>query len=136
MKTADGVTITGYKGRSTVVVIPHEIAGRPVTAIGEKAFEGKGLTHLVIPNTVTIIGKAAFSDNKIAEITVPDSVTTIEQSTFADNRSHSVSIGKNIKTIGPSSLIRLKAPLRILPQRRRRRTKEGKTGEIWSFVFL
>ena len=37
---ADGVTITGYTGGATVLVIPAELDGKPVVAVGEGAFRG------------------------------------------------------------------------------------------------
>ena len=51
------------------VVIPKTIGGVTVTKIGtntnnfEGAFQGKGLTSVVIPNTVTFISSKAFNDN-------------------------------------------------------------------------
>jgi hypothetical protein len=113
VQTDDGVTITGYKGTAAIIVIPHEIAGRPVTVIGERAFAGKELlTHVVIPNTVITIGGSAFFNNKIVALTIPDSVVTIASGAFGKNTLYSVSIGKNIQTIGnfafgQSSIVRL-----------------------------
>jgi len=45
-ETASAVSIIGYIGTSTVVSIPVQINGKPVTAIGENAFIGKQLTSV------------------------------------------------------------------------------------------
>ena len=59
------VTITGYTGGETVVVIPDTIEGAPVTAIGKDAFVDKTtIKGLSIPDTVTTIGKGAFKGCK------------------------------------------------------------------------
>ena len=52
-----GVTITGYKGSDTDVVIPSEIEGHPVTTIDDYAFdECTNLKSITIPESVTKIG--------------------------------------------------------------------------------
>ncbi|MDR0998462.1 MAG: leucine-rich repeat domain-containing protein, partial [Treponema sp.] len=44
-----GITITGFKGDAKEIVIPRTIDGLPVTAIGEFAFDSRGLTKLTLP---------------------------------------------------------------------------------------
>lgn len=61
------VTITGYIGTDREIVIPDTIEDRPVTVIGEKAFQGYDMTSIIIPNTITIIQKRAFDDCKRLE---------------------------------------------------------------------
>ncbi len=57
----DGVTITGYHGEATKLILPDTIEGKPVTVIAEKAFSGKEkITHLSIPETVKAVGLAAL----------------------------------------------------------------------------
>ena len=61
--TGDEATITGYTGSAKNLVIPSELGGKPVTAIGEKAFEGyKNIVNLYIPKTIKAIGEDAFLD--------------------------------------------------------------------------
>lgn len=55
-----GIRITGYRGRSSRVEIPRELDGKPVTSIGEYAFEGKRITEVSLPDGITDIGMAAF----------------------------------------------------------------------------
>ena len=48
-----------------MVIIPDTVEGRPVTAIAENAFEGKGnLKAISVPDTVTTIGRSAFAGCK------------------------------------------------------------------------
>jgi len=96
----DGVTITGYKGKRINVVIPNEIDGLPVVAIGDYAFYENELTNVVIPDSVETIGYAAFADNQLTNVVIPDSVKTIENSAFRDNELTDVVIPDSVKTIG------------------------------------
>ncbi|MDD6489638.1 MAG: leucine-rich repeat domain-containing protein [Clostridia bacterium] len=56
-----GITITGYKGRDTDIVIPSEIDGKKVISIGDGAFGFcKSLISITIPDSIKSIGKDAF----------------------------------------------------------------------------
>lgn len=84
------VTITGYKGIDTEVVIPDTIEGVPVTSIGNRAFQYcRNLTSITIPNSVTSIGSSHYGSDgafygctSLTSITIPDSVTYIGPETF------------------------------------------------------
>ncbi len=67
-----GMTITGYTGDETDLVIPGEINGKEVTSIGDFAFEKcYSLTSIEIPAGVTSIGESAFKYcNGLTSITV------------------------------------------------------------------
>ena len=73
------ITITGYTGDKTELVIPGEIDGKKVTDIGTKAFyEYSSLTSVIIPEGVTNIGANAFYNcNSLTSATIPKSVTSI-----------------------------------------------------------
>lgn len=72
------------KAVSGRVEIPSEFNGKPVTAIGEKAFQYfYYLTDIVIPDSITEIGGSAFSDcHSLTEIVIPDSVVSIGNQAF------------------------------------------------------
>ena len=57
---ADGVTITGYTGGATVLVIPAELDGKPVVAVGEGAFRGAAVRALSLPDSLRRIGFGAL----------------------------------------------------------------------------
>ena len=71
------ITITHYEGEETEVIIPSEIGGVPVTAIGEGAFMySPTLKKITIPKSVTNIHTSAFVG----------CVNLTEISVFADNK--------------------------------------------------
>ncbi len=77
------VTITGYTGSATSLVVPAEIEGYPVTTIGREAFTFLQIKNIVIPDGVTTIGLGAFFWCEwLQHITLPDSVTVIEGYAF------------------------------------------------------
>ncbi len=120
------VMITGYKGSDAVLTLPAKYDGKPVTSIGDYAFQeckeltsitlpdslqsiGDGafdecvsLTSISIPSKVTEIGEAAFSScEKIEEIKIPDGVTSIKQGTFAGCSSlKAITIPNSVTSIG------------------------------------
>ncbi|MHC1787446.1 MAG: leucine-rich repeat protein [Christensenellales bacterium] len=54
--------ITGYTGNEMEVIVPADILGHPVTAIGEGAFMGKTeILSVSLPEGLTAIGDNAFS---------------------------------------------------------------------------
>ena len=79
--TSDGatVTITGYVGDYTDVVIPPTIDSLPVVSIGTSAFNGcSSLTSVEIPDSVTSIGNSAFRGcSGLTSVEIPDSVTSV-----------------------------------------------------------
>ena len=57
----EGIIITGYTGDNTVIKLPSEMLGLPVTSIESYAFEDcSGLTSVTIPDSVTSIERSAF----------------------------------------------------------------------------
>jgi len=96
------ITIIGYHHSARNVVIPSEINGLPVVAIGEGAFSRKKLTNVSIPDSVKTIGDHAFAENKLTDVVIPDSVEKIGFRAFADNRLKLayVVIPNSVETIG------------------------------------
>lgn len=78
------VTIKDYTGSDSVVEIPAEIEGFPVTRIGVGLFNGcTSLTSITIPDGVSSIGMNAFAGcTNLTSITIPDSVTSIGENAF------------------------------------------------------
>ena len=100
-----GLKITYENGGGADVVIPSQIDGKTVVAIGDNAFfdskigYGLGITSVVIPNTVTSIGRHAFASNQITSITFPDTPITLDCWVFANNpimRDSSYSLPSNV----------------------------------------
>ena len=104
-----GYTVTGIGLCSDrEVVIPDAYKGKPVTAIGDEAFNaeksaGAGLiTSITIPDSVTTIGNDAFYGcDSLTSVTIGNSVTTIGYGAFDDCDSlTSVTIPDSVTTIG------------------------------------
>ena len=88
------------------VVIPSELDGCPVTAIGESAFKScDNITSITIPNSVTSIGSYAFSNCiSLKNLIIPDSVTNIGVGAFIFcSDLINVTIGKNVTSIGSNA---------------------------------
>ena len=49
------IKITGYKGDEEKIVVPSEIAGKMVTAIGDGLFFDNTITSVTIPETVRVM---------------------------------------------------------------------------------
>lgn len=115
--TRGTITITGYHGTATNVVIPEKIEGVPVTEIAESVFyyhwrnlSGNiAITSVIIPDSVTTIGREAFLGSHLTSVIIPNSVTSIGASAFAGEyhtgegkfigRLTSVTISNNITSI-------------------------------------
>ena len=75
--------ITGYDGSSTLVTVPALLDGYPVVAIGERAFEGKPVAAVVLPDGLEAVGWFAFYNcDALLSITIPASVTSIGYAVF------------------------------------------------------
>ncbi|MBS7398513.1 MAG: leucine-rich repeat protein, partial [Ruminiclostridium sp.] len=71
--------IKRYIGKSSEIVIPSEIDGKAVVAIGDNAFENcTSIKSVVIPDSVKQIGYSAFLGcSSLKSVTIPESVTDI-----------------------------------------------------------
>lgn len=79
------VSIVGYGGTDTDVVIPSTLDGKTVSTIGTAAFwYCSDIESVTLPNTVTSIESRAFDNCLMKSITIPDSVTSIASYAFAD----------------------------------------------------
>lgn len=73
-------TITGYTGSDAELIIPSELGGKTVIAIGDSAFDANvTLTKVTIPEGVTAIGDSAFYDcENLIRADIPFSLTKID----------------------------------------------------------
>ena len=87
----------------TEIVIPSVYNDKPVTSIGDNAFDDRsGLTSVTIPDSVTSIGEQAFYGcSGLTSVTIGNSVTSIGDEAF-DGCSGltSVTIGNSVTSIG------------------------------------
>ncbi|MBQ7347616.1 MAG: leucine-rich repeat domain-containing protein, partial [Clostridia bacterium] len=80
----DAITITGFIGSSTDIIIPAHINRVPVRYIGESAFNGQeNIKSVVIPDSIYSVAKEAFYNCKrIASVSFGKGLTTIGHHAF------------------------------------------------------
>ena len=79
------VELLSYSTDGTEVIVPAELGGQPVTAIGEQCFyyAGSDLASVQLPASVTVIGSSAFSGcENLSEIKLPAGLKSIGPSAF------------------------------------------------------
>ena len=81
---SDRAVITKCDENAEEVVIPSEIEGKPVTEIGESAFQAcESLTRVTIPDTVQTLGKYVFwGCTKLQDVTLPKTLSAISDGCF------------------------------------------------------
>ena len=76
-------TLTSYTGNATEVVVPSEIDGYAVTALGDNLFKDSSVTSVTLPASVTSIGWFAFYGcAALQSVTLGEAVTTIGYAAF------------------------------------------------------
>ena len=120
-----GVVITDYIGRSPSdrpipgieggfytnpgsphpVRIPTTIQNLPVKEIGDRAFRGKDITSVIIPEGVTKIGNYSFSScSYLSSVTFPNTLTHISEFAFSGCRElRTITIPSNVTFIGQAA---------------------------------
>ena len=93
--------ITDCDETVTEAVIPEQIYGVTVTAIGNSAFNRcSSLTTVTIPDTVTSIGENAFYlCPALTSVVIPDSVTTIGRFAFGKSSLTGIQLSRNLTEI-------------------------------------
>ena len=100
------ITITNYTGPAGAVVIPTNINGLTVTAIGDGVDavipSGIDVTSITIPGDGTSIEAYAFANNDtLTSVTIGNGVTNIGEMAFYEcSDLTSVTIGTNVTSIG------------------------------------
>ena len=62
----EGIVIEGCSSEEKIVVVPKEINGKPVLAIGERGLANmQNCEAVVLPDTVRVISKSAFTVDKV-----------------------------------------------------------------------
>ena len=95
-------TITGYTGNVSALVIPDEIDGHKVIALGDNAFKGKKLLEYVeIPNNVVKIGSYVFANTSLTDLKLPEKLTYLGRCVLSGNTGVTeIVIPKTLTTVG------------------------------------
>jgi hypothetical protein len=96
------LTITGYSGNATMLVIPSATNGYPVTGIGAGAFLRRAsLTNVLLPDSILTIGDSAFASCfGLAAINFPPNLASIGSSVFDGCKLSSVALPQTLTNIG------------------------------------
>lgn len=96
------VTVTGYIGNETEIVIPKRLRGKKVTSISENAFEESKLVSVEIGGNVNTIGKDAFSKcESLKNVTIKEGVKSIGETAFYQCTSlESIKIPSTVEKLG------------------------------------
>ena len=80
------IEIRSYTGKRKYITVPETINGKPVSSIGDFAFENNTkLREVVLPDSINHIGIGAFANcANIVTINIPENVTEIEKEAFKD----------------------------------------------------
>lgn len=81
----DGYKITGYLGSDPIPVVPDEVDGVPVVALGNNALrDNEIITGIVLPDSIISLGNAAFRHcTRLEEIDLPDGILELPKQLFA-----------------------------------------------------
>lgn len=111
-KDVTAVYLTGYKGKSTKIVIPETIQGLPVTLIENFFMQDSSIkqnvTQVAIPKTVLAIGCNAFEElgsktKNGTEIILSEGLISIGASAFEYAKISSVNFPSTLKYIGEAA---------------------------------
>ena len=108
------VTLTDCVHNATVVDIPQQINGNPVTALNGTFYNAynnspggylwsSAFSNIIVPSNIVHIGENTFKNYYIQSVTIPNSVTNIGNYAFHESRIRSIEIPESISTIKPYS---------------------------------
>lgn len=79
--------ITGRDSEDRELLLPADINGVPVKAVGQEAFASMDIQRLCLPETVAEVGERAFAGNEeLWTVLIPNVDTVLEEGVFADCR--------------------------------------------------
>lgn len=81
----DTVTITGYSGVETDIIIPQMIDGKLVVEVADGAFKGKSLSTVTFEGDIRRIGREAFYGNSLSSVIFKGNVDLVEPKGFQEN---------------------------------------------------
>jgi len=92
-------TIISYIGSDDAILVPDTYKKKRIRYIASRAFMGKGLRSVKLPDGVLEIGENAFANNQITDLELPNSLTTIGNHAFSENRLTDLRIPERVEVI-------------------------------------
>lgn len=84
MEAENGITITGYHGADSQVVIPGTIGGIPVTKIDSGAFVACDMREVILSPCLIAVEEGAFQSCALEKLTLYDNIEFISDASFDD----------------------------------------------------
>lgn len=94
------ITACSYSFAITDIIIPDTLQGVAIKGIGIAAFQGKGISSVVLPSILERIEGTAFRSNALTSISFPAGITYIGRHSFRDNNLTSVVVPNSVEFIG------------------------------------
>ena len=96
--------ITNYTGKESNVVVPADLDGHPVSAIGDHALQGgpgrTGITGVTLPDSIRRIGDSAFRASGLSSVDLPEGLETIGTMAFNCCNFTTVDLPESLISIG------------------------------------
>lgn len=79
------VAVSGYRGKSSEVVVPEQLHFKKITAIAEGAFKNNDqIRNVILPANVTSIKESAFEDcDRLIQVLMTNNVNSIGKNAFS-----------------------------------------------------
>ena len=83
-KSDEKITITGYDGNEEILVIPEEIDGAPVVALGNGAIKGSGVKTLFLTKNIASVSlRAVTGCPELETLYISDSITKMQNESIS-----------------------------------------------------
>lgn len=76
--------IVGYQGEDTVISLPKQYEGKPITAVGAGAFSNTVAETVILPETIQAVEDGAFVNCQLKELYLFDNLEQISDAAFSD----------------------------------------------------
>ena len=93
---AGALSVIGYEGEESAVVIPETYNGKTVTKISAKAFEKSSLLEITIPKSIIEVGDDAFLDSRLTKVTYLGTIDQWVKIKFQGEGANPISVSKNL----------------------------------------
>ncbi len=99
------IVLTSYKGTATDIVIPSQIDGKDVYAIGKACFANGDIVSVVCPDTLVEIREDAFGNCwDMVKIELNDGLKSIGDFAFSSNSLEEIELPDSVEELGELAL--------------------------------